>query len=242
VPAASTVASAPNRATVLPGGSPATGAAAARSRGLIERDIENARLAADSEAGPLDDLIGHSITYRIAVGPRTGQQLFTLQTLPGTPPELEGDPNGAACAGGLSLHAGVAIAPGERARLGRLCRYVSRPPVAAERLALTASGQARYTLRTPHRDGTTHLVLEPLDLMARLAALVPPPRMHLTRSHGVFAPQSKLRTAPQMPQVERPLGARGMYARGRALGEHVSSCPSCFARPRRQKRGSSALG
>jgi hypothetical protein len=66
VPAASTVASAPNRATVLPGGSPATGAAAARSRGLIERDIENARLAADSEAGPLDDLIGHSITYRIS--------------------------------------------------------------------------------------------------------------------------------------------------------------------------------
>jgi hypothetical protein len=33
-------------------------------------------------------LIGHSITYRIAVGPRTGQKLFTLQTLPGRPPEL----------------------------------------------------------------------------------------------------------------------------------------------------------
>jgi hypothetical protein len=40
-------------------------------RGLIERDIENAWLAADAEAGPLDDLIGHSITYRIAVGPRS---------------------------------------------------------------------------------------------------------------------------------------------------------------------------
>jgi hypothetical protein len=51
-------------------------------RGLIERDIENAWLAADSEAGPLDDLIGHSITYRIAMGPRAGQKLFTLQTLP----------------------------------------------------------------------------------------------------------------------------------------------------------------
>jgi hypothetical protein len=38
-------------------------------------------------------------------------------------------------------------------------------------------------------------VLEPLDLMARLAALVPPPRMHLTRFHGVFAPHSKLRSA-----------------------------------------------
>jgi len=39
--------------------------------------------------------------------------------------------------------------------------------------------------------GTTHLVIEPLDFMARLAALVPPPRMHLTRYHGVFAPHSK---------------------------------------------------
>lgn len=51
-------------------------------RGLIERDIENAWLAADAEPGPLDDLIGHSVTYRIAVGPRAGQKLFTLQTVP----------------------------------------------------------------------------------------------------------------------------------------------------------------
>jgi hypothetical protein len=48
-------------------------------RGLIERDIENAWLAAGAEPGPLDDLIGHSITYRIAVGPRAGQKLFTLR-------------------------------------------------------------------------------------------------------------------------------------------------------------------
>jgi hypothetical protein len=40
-----------------------------------------------------------------------------------------------------------------------------------ERLALTSSGQVRYTLKTPYRDGTTHIVREPLDLMARLAAL-----------------------------------------------------------------------
>jgi Putative transposase len=82
------------------------------------------------------------------------------------------------------MHAGVDIASHQREKLERLCRYVSRPPVASERLALTASGQVRYTLKTPYRDGTTHIVLEPLDLMARLAALVPTPRMHLTRYHG----------------------------------------------------------
>jgi hypothetical protein len=45
----------------------------------------------------------------------------------------------------------------------------------------------------PYRDGTTHVVFEPLDFMARLAALVPRPRAHLTRYHGVFAPHSRWR-------------------------------------------------
>jgi hypothetical protein len=174
-------------------------------RGLIERDVENAWLAANSEAGALDDLIGHSITYRIAVGSRAGQKLFTLQLLSARPPEEAGDPSGAARAGGFSLHAGVIIAPHQRGKLERLCRYVSRPPLASERLALTASGQVRYALKTPYRDGTTHIVLEPLDLMARLAALVPPPRMHLTRFHGVSAPHSKLRAAVKL--AHRGLGA-----------------------------------
>ena len=173
--------------------------------GLIERDMENAWLAVASEAGPPDELIGHSATYRIAVGPRAGQKLFTLQTLPARTPESLDDPNGAARAGGFSLHAGIAIAPQERAKLERLCRYVSRPPVATERMALTSSGCVRYQLKTPYRDGTTPIVLEPLDFMARLAALVPPPRMHLTRYHGVFAPHSKLRAV--ITPVHRGTGA-----------------------------------
>ena len=51
----------------------------------------------------------------------------------------------------------------------------------------------RYTVKTPYRDGTTHVVFEPLDFIARLAALVPRPRVHLTRYHGVFAPHSRWR-------------------------------------------------
>jgi Putative transposase len=47
--------------------------------------------------------------------------------------------------------AGVGISPNQREKLERLCRYVSRPPVASERLALTASGQVRYTLKTPYQ-------------------------------------------------------------------------------------------
>jgi hypothetical protein len=187
-------------------------------RGLVERDLENAWLATETEAGPLDDLLGHSITYRIAVGPRAGQKLSTLQTVPPRLLGLEAEPNGAARAGGLSLHAGVDIASHQREKLERLCRYVSRPPVASERLALTASGQVRYTLKTPYRDGTTHIVLEPLDLMARLAALVPKPRMHLTRYHGVFAPHSQHRAAVTPAQ-------RGRGAPRPRSSIRMGSCP-----------------
>ena len=195
-------------------------------RGLLERDAESAWLNGEpAEAGALDDLIGHSITYRIAVGPRAGQKVFTLQSIAAQPerPERAGR-HGAAEAGGFSLHAGLDIQPGERAKLERLCRYVSRPPVATERLALTPSGQVRYPLKTPYRDGTTHIVLEPLDLMARLAALVPPPRMHLTRYHGVFAPHSKLRAA--ITPAGRGAGGKGAKqdanAEAPAVPKHVA--------------------
>jgi hypothetical protein len=50
----------------------------------------------------------------------------------------------------------------------------------------------RYELKTPFRNGTTHVIFEPLDFMARLAALVPKPRVNLTRFHGVFAPRRKM--------------------------------------------------
>ena len=71
-------------------------------------------------------------------------------------------------------------------RLERLCRYIARPAVATQRLSLTAQGQVRYQLKTPYRDGATHVLFEPVDFIARLAALVPKPRVNLTRFHGVL--------------------------------------------------------
>ena len=96
---------------------------------------------------------------------------------------------------GFSLHAGVAARADERKKLERLCRYISRPAVSEKRLSLTPNGHVRYQLKTPYRDGTTCVIFEPLDFIARLAALVPKPRVNLTRFHGVFAPNSKHRAA-----------------------------------------------
>jgi hypothetical protein len=106
---------------------------------LIERDAEFGWLSGEpAQAGSLDELIGHCIIWRIAVGPRTGQKVHTLQSV-AAQGEGEGR-SGAAQAGGFSLYAGMAIKPGPRAKLERLCRYVSRVPLAVDRLALSASG------------------------------------------------------------------------------------------------------
>ena len=77
----------------------------------------------------------------------------------------------------------------------RLCRAITRPALSEQRLSLTSQGLVRYTLKTPYRDGTTHVFFDPLDLMARLAALIPKPRVNLIRYHGVFAPNSPHRVA-----------------------------------------------
>ena len=116
-------------------------------------------------------------TYRIAVGPQAGRKVFTLQTLPACEPDDYADTAGKVS--GFSLHAGVAARSDERKKLERLCRYVSRPAVSEKRLSLTSNGNIRYQLKTPYSDGTTHVIFEPLDFMARLAALVPNPEIIL---------------------------------------------------------------
>lgn len=75
-----------------------------------------------------------------------------------------------------------------------LCRYVARPAVATERLSVLPDGRVAYRLRHKWSNGATHVLFEPVDLMAKLAALVPPPRFNLVRYHGIFFPSAHWRT------------------------------------------------
>ncbi len=160
-------------------------------QGLLVRDDESAYLSLDTGSDdPMDALIGHSITYRIATGPRQGRKVLALQSLPASDEPFTTRVGNVA---GFSLHAGVATKAHERDKLERLCRYITRPALSEKRLSLTEHGSVRYTLKNPWRDGTTHVIFEPLDFIARLAALIPKPRVNLTRFHGVFAPNSQYR-------------------------------------------------
>jgi len=95
--------------------------------------------------------------------------------------------------GGFSLDASVRIAGRDRAGLERLLRYCARPPFALDRLEQVNAHQIIYRLPKPRRDGRTTVALTPLELIDRLAALIPPPRRHRHGYHGVLAPNAPLR-------------------------------------------------
>ncbi|MCC7100947.1 MAG: transposase [Rubrivivax sp.] len=186
---------------------------------LVE-DMDQTYLAepdADSEeAHTLRPLQAAAITYRIAFGPRAGQKVLTLR---GAMPR-EDWVRQALCADtdGFSLHAAVRVQAHDRKRLEQLCRYITRPALSDERVQLNAAGQVELKLKTPWRDGTTHLVMSPLEFMQRLAALVPAlvprPRLHLIRFHGVLAPNAKLRSlvVPKGPPVQEEPAAEAASA------------------------------
>ncbi|MBT7422027.1 MAG: IS91 family transposase, partial [Gemmatimonadetes bacterium] len=117
----------------------------------------------------------------MATGPRAGHRVRRLLSDP-----IEGLRSGPLCfsARGFSLHAATRIKAEDRAGLERLCRYVTRPPLAAGRLQLIDADHLTFRLKTPWSDGTTHRLLSPLELIEKLAALIPPRRLNLVRYHG----------------------------------------------------------
>ena len=79
-------------------------------------------------------------------------------------------------------------------------------------MSLTSNGKVRYELKTAYRDGTTHILFEPLDFVARLASLVPKPRVNLTRFHGVFAPNNKYRSLITLKKKVKKVDAKNLGA------------------------------
>ncbi|MFO1293224.1 MAG: transposase [Rubrivivax sp.] len=193
-------------------------------RGVLVEDMGQTWLAepdADDEAArTLRPLQAAAVTYRIAFGPRAGQKVLTLRGA--MPRETAASQPLCADMDGFSLHAAVRVEAHERERLEQLCRCITRPALSDERVQLNAAGQVELELETPWRDGTTRLVMSPLEFMQRLAALVPRPRLHLIRfgvritslrevsgpplrEHGVLAPNAKVRAlvVPKVPPEQQ---------------------------------------
>jgi hypothetical protein len=88
---------------------------------------------------------------------------------------------------GFNLQNATRVAANDRDGRERLCRYILRPPLANDRLRILDDGDVRLDFKRPWSDGTSWVELPPLTLIARLAALVPPPRRHAVLYCGVLS-------------------------------------------------------
>jgi hypothetical protein len=156
-------------------------------RGILDED----QLDPLAEESPLlAGVTAASVQGMIATGERAGMRVRRVLSDP-----AEGVRTGPLCyaSRGFSLHAATTVAGGDRAALERLCKYVARPPLAVGRLTQVSDDLLSFQLKTPWSDGTTAILLSPLELVEKISALVPPPRRHLVRYHGILAPHSKQR-------------------------------------------------
>ena len=138
---------------------------------------------------------------------------------------------GCAMIDGFSLHAKTSVL--RRDKLEKLCRYIARPPVAVNRLTKNSDGLLVYQLKRQWSDGTTHVYYEPLELLARLAALIPPPKANLIRFHGILAANAKARSKVipnpkvQKDKKNKKFNLTWAQAMQRAFLIDVLKCPVC---------------
>jgi hypothetical protein len=135
-----------------------------------------------------------SIVGRIAFGPNAGQKVTRIGSGFGYYEEIP-LAKGHRCfsVNGFSLHANTATNTLARDRLRKLVEYISRGPLSNERLEITKSGQVKLKLKTAYSDGTSHLLFTPGEFIEKLSAIIPPPKSHLVKWSGVFAPNSPCR-------------------------------------------------
>jgi hypothetical protein len=123
-------------------------------RGLLCEEAGESPEAQD--APPLHSLYAASVRHRVATGKRAGAAVLRLGTA-GKPTSGNSRRRRQARLGGFDLHADTSVRAKNRPKLERLCRYLLRPPVAEDRLSFAPDGSVLLRLKTPWRDGTSHI-------------------------------------------------------------------------------------
>ncbi|MBK7585056.1 MAG: transposase [Myxococcales bacterium] len=202
---------------------------AARTAARIESILKAHGRSLDPELGEQElpelcfDEPGLAACYAAAAqgigvsGERAGKPLLRLVVpaeLPERPRAADATDAPIAEVRGINLHAAQVIDGRDRRRVERLAKYITRPPIAQDRLERRQDGRLELIFKKVWRDGTRALVLEPHDLIARLVAAVPPPRFHMLRYFGVLSSHSSRRAlvVPKPPvdaACHKPPPARG---------------------------------
>lgn len=169
-----------------------------RQKIIVRDEDDHLQMNLDAEDG-FTKLQASSSVYRFLLGPNKGKKALVLKAVD---PDHNSSQGLAVKSSGFSLHAGVSCKAAERKKLERICRYIARPAVSEERLKMSEKGQVVYQLKKAYDDGTTHVVMSPMELLEKLSAIVPRPRVHLTRFHGILAPHDRHRklVVPRAPE------------------------------------------
>jgi hypothetical protein len=186
-----------------------------RRRGLLPA-LDSSAEDEGADAGGLSSLAASAVSGQSApAGPEWRRKSAPLPSL--VPGSLGYDKPLCASLDGFTLHAATRAGAMDTHGREALCKYVLRPVVAQERITHGPDGLVRITLnrstgasdvsrspkcqpsgwhgeKKPFADGTVAVDMDPLSLLCRLAASVPPPRLHTVRYCGVLAPASKLRS------------------------------------------------
>lgn len=163
-------------------------------RGLVQKiESENGGDAMAESSNIETILQGASVQYRIATGPNSGQKVRKVGSFGTTTDEPFKTGDLSAILGGYSIHAATYVHKKNRTELERLCRYILRPPVAEQRVEIKGD-KILYHFKSAWRDGTKAIELTGSEFIEKLVAIIPQPRIHLTRFHGILAPHSKHRS------------------------------------------------
>ena len=130
-------------------------------QGILIEEQDRTYLAEADRESSLLPLQAASCSYRIALGPRAGQKVLSLQSVPS--PDKPSSQDLCAKLHGFSLHAAVRWGADQRQQLEHLCRYITRPAIANERLKRNRAGDVVLQLKSAYKVGTTHIVMEPLE-------------------------------------------------------------------------------
>lgn len=217
-----------------------------RRRGVVAMDdAGEASVVEDDGSGDRDSALSYLAAAAVSGAPPAGPERRNRPPVP-----LRGHPGVVVTAPltvtqmGFSLHAATRAGAHDARAREALVKYILRPPIAQERLRLLPDDLVRIVLRRPFRDGTTAIDLDPLSLVSRLAAAVPPPRQHSIRYAGVLAAASKWRAlvvpppplspaaepdpqSPSPPPTWRCRYRPWAELLRRAFAIDVTTCPRC---------------
>jgi hypothetical protein len=195
----------------------------------------------DETMGEEDPLLARLLAAATAgappAGPANKRKPLRIVVDPDAHPVAKGNLCGQQA--GFNLHGATKVAANDEQGRLALCKYILRPPLANDRLKILDDNLVRLDFKKPWSDGTTSVEIPPLALIARLAALVPPPRRHLTGYFGVLSSHSSLRsqvvpapaeTTPTPADKDKPAGKSKYIPWAELLKktfEIDTTCPRC---------------